>query len=79
MTAEPKILFMNQRNDAVALDRDDPLALLRERFFLHDDTLYLDGNPIGVPPSWLAPCHGKLGAPHGSPGAAPSTAYRKPC
>jgi kynureninase len=48
--AESKALFMNHRNDAVALDRDDPLAPLREHFSLHDDTLYFDGNSLGVPP-----------------------------
>ena len=41
---------MNLRNDAVALDRDDPLAPLRELFSLHDGTLYFDGNSLGVPP-----------------------------
>src|ERR1700744_1691532 len=48
--AESKALFMNLRNDAVALDRDDPLAPLRELFSLHDGTLYFDGNSLGVPP-----------------------------
>ena len=53
--AESKALFMNHRNDAVALDRDDPLAPLREHFSLHDDTLYFDGNSLGVPPRAAGP------------------------
>jgi kynureninase len=41
---------MNTREAAVALDRDDPLAHLREQFALHADAIYLDGNSLGVPP-----------------------------
>jgi kynureninase len=41
---------MKTRNDAVALDRDDPLAPLRERFSLAPGVIYLDGNSLGVPP-----------------------------
>lgn len=41
---------MQTREDALALDRDDPLAPLRERFALPDDTLYLDGNSLGARP-----------------------------
>jgi len=41
---------MKTRNDAIALDRDDPLAPLRERFALAPGVIYLDGNSLGVPP-----------------------------
>ena len=41
---------MNDRNDALALDRADPLAALREQFALAPETIYLDGNSLGVPP-----------------------------
>src|SRR5581483_3107863 len=42
--------FMKTRADAIALDRDDPLAHLRDRFALTPDVIYLDGNSLGVPP-----------------------------
>ncbi len=41
---------MNDRNDALAADRADPLAALRDQFALAPDTIYLDGNSLGVPP-----------------------------
>jgi len=41
---------MKTRADAIALDRDDPLAGLRERFALAPNVIYLDGNSLGVPP-----------------------------
>src|ERR1700722_20753279 len=45
---------MNHRDDAAALDRDDPLARLRDQFALGRDTIYLDGNSLGVPPKAAA-------------------------
>ncbi|MGG1944765.1 kynureninase [Trinickia sp. NRRL B-1857] len=45
---------MKTRADALALDRDDPLAHLRDRFALTPDVIYLDGNSLGVPPAAAA-------------------------
>ncbi len=45
---------MNDRNEALALDRADPLATLRDQFALGAATLYLDGNSLGVPPKAAA-------------------------
>lgn len=45
---------MKTRADAIALDRDDPLAHLRDRFALTEDVIYLDGNSLGVPPAAAA-------------------------
>ncbi len=41
---------MKTREEALALDRDDPLAALRGRFALNPQIIYLDGNSLGVPP-----------------------------
>ncbi|PTB17116.1 kynureninase [Trinickia symbiotica] len=41
---------MKTREEALALDRDDPLAHLRSRFALNPQAIYLDGNSLGVPP-----------------------------
>ena len=33
---------------ALALDRDDPLSAFRGRFHLLPDTIYMDGNSLGL-------------------------------
>jgi kynureninase len=45
---------MNNRDEAVALDRADPLGALRDQFALPSTTIYLDGNSLGVPPAAAA-------------------------
>lgn len=41
---------MTTREDCLRLDAADPLAALREEFVLPHDTIYLDGNSLGVLP-----------------------------
>ncbi len=45
---------MKNREDALALDRDDPLAPLRAQFTLNPGVIYLDGNSLGAPPAAAA-------------------------
>ncbi|WJF89699.1 kynureninase [Paraburkholderia bonniea] len=45
---------MTTRDDALALDSTDPLAPLRDQFALPAQTIYLDGNSLGVPPAAAA-------------------------
>jgi kynureninase len=44
------------RDDALALDRADPLAHARARFALPDGVNYLDGNSLGARPKGVAEC-----------------------
>lgn len=41
---------MISRSDCAAMDRDDPLAMMRERFILPEGIIYLDGNSLGPVP-----------------------------
>lgn len=47
----PRRLFVNPtRSDCEALDRVDPLGVIRERFSVPDNVVYLDGNSLGALP-----------------------------
>lgn len=37
-----------ERVHAEAMDRDDPLAVFRERFYVQPGTIYMDGNSLGL-------------------------------
>src|SRR5262245_54720688 len=43
------------RQDCIALDDRDPLAHVRERFFVPEGVIYLDGNPLGALPKTVGP------------------------
>jgi len=45
---------MNNREDCVAADRQDPLAHFKDRFDLPAGVLYMDGNSLGVLPRTAA-------------------------
>jgi len=45
---------MKTRDEALALDAADPLAPLRGQFALAPNTIYLNGNSLGVPPAAAA-------------------------
>ena len=40
--------FFNDRSYASALDQSDPLAGYRKRFFIPENTIYVDGNSLGL-------------------------------
>ncbi len=48
-------MITTTRHDCLALDRDDPLAPLRDAFALPDGVIYLDGNSLGALPKTTAP------------------------
>ena len=43
-------MAITTRTDLERLDREDPLAALRDEFFLPDGIIYLDGNSLGAMP-----------------------------
>jgi kynureninase len=45
---------MKHREEALALDRDDPIGHLRQQFALNPEVIYLDGNSLGAPPAAAA-------------------------
>jgi kynureninase len=40
--------FESSENFALKLDKDDPLAAFRQRFFIPGNTIYFDGNSLGL-------------------------------
>jgi kynureninase len=46
--------MINNRDEALELDRADPIGPLRDQFALSPTTIYLDGNSLGVPPAAAA-------------------------
>jgi kynureninase len=49
-TAQPNRDSNLNRESCIARDKADPLAFARARFFLPDNTIYLDGNSLGARP-----------------------------
>ncbi len=45
---------MLTRDHCIKMDRDDPLAKLRDEFYLEPDVIYLDGNSMGALPKRTA-------------------------
>ena len=43
-------MSLPSRDDCLQLDRDDPLAALRDRFLMNEELIYLNGNSLGPPP-----------------------------
>ncbi len=48
--------FTTAEEHAKQLDLEDPLAKFRSRFFIPDDTIYLDGNSLGLFPKDAEKC-----------------------
>ena len=46
--------MIQHRDQALALDRDDPIGALRQQFSLSDEVIYLDGNSLGAAPKAAA-------------------------
>ena len=45
---------ISRRRDCQHMDMDDPLRVLRHQFVLPPETIYLDGNSLGILPKTTA-------------------------